>query len=227
MGYIALVGGAEFRDNCATMDRALLALTGQAHPKVVILPTAAVRGSPRLAGENGVRHFWQLGADASAAMVVTRADAEDPQHVAHVTAADMIYLAGGDPPYLLETLRDSAVWRAVLTVYQRGGMVVGSSAGAMVLAEKMRPPQTSRWVDALALAPGVAVLPHHDPDAQRERAHQARVGLDLRIAILGIGEASAVVTQPDGKWQALGVRDVAIYTTRGGATYRPGQSFAV
>lgn len=226
MGTIALAGGAEFRPNCDAMDRALLALTGQAQPRVVILPTAAVRGSPRLAGANGVRHFTRLGAHASAPDVVTRADADDPDQAARVAGADIVYLAGGDPAYLLETLRDSAVWRAIVEVYGRGGIVAGASAGAMILAERMRPPQTSAWVAALGLAPGVAVLPHHDP-VHADRAREARAGLETRIAILGLAEASGVVTHGDGRWQALGVADTHVYTPSGATPYRPGQWFAL
>ena len=227
MGVIALAGGAEFRPNCDAMDRALLTLTGQAQPRVVILPTAAVRGSPRLAGENGVRHFTRLGAQASAPDIVTRADADDPQPATRLADADIVYLAGGDPAYLLETLRDSVVWRAIVEVYQRGGIVAGASAGAMVLAEVMGPPQTSGWVAALGLAPGVAVLPHHDPAAHAARIRHARAGLDARIAILGLPEASGAVTHGDGRWLALGVAATTVYEASGQTHVAVGQSFSL
>jgi hypothetical protein len=52
-GWIALVGGNEFRPNCEPMDRALLTHIGK-RPKVAILPTAA-KENPALAAENGTR----------------------------------------------------------------------------------------------------------------------------------------------------------------------------
>jgi cyanophycinase-like exopeptidase len=94
---VALAGGNEFRANCVEMDRALLGRIALHPARVVVLPTAAVRGSPRMAADNGVRHFRELGAQASAAMIITRQDADDPAMVAQLQDAGLIYLAGGDP----------------------------------------------------------------------------------------------------------------------------------
>ena len=58
---------------------------------------------------------------------------EDPDHAAALAAADLIYLSGGSPGYLVETLRGSAAWEAIQRVWQRGGTLAGSSAGAMAI----------------------------------------------------------------------------------------------
>lgn len=42
---------------------------------------------------------------------------------------------GGDPTHLLETLRASGIWRAMLEAYERGGVIDGSCAGAMVVRD--------------------------------------------------------------------------------------------
>ena len=108
MGTIALAGGNEFRENCVSMDQRLLSLIPHASPRVAILPTAAVRGSPRAAASNGVRYFNELGASAYPVMIITRDEANDPAQVKVLDDADVIYLAGGDPGYLLDVLRESA-----------------------------------------------------------------------------------------------------------------------
>src|SRR5215470_4966968 len=121
MGFIALAGGNEFRDDCKTMDRIILEQIEHQPPRAVILPTAAIKGSPRMAAENGVRHFKALGAEASAVMVITREDANNRDLFAPLAEADLIYIAGGDPWYLLETLRDTAILPEILAVQGRGG----------------------------------------------------------------------------------------------------------
>ncbi len=161
MGFVALAGGNEFRDNCKAMDKSLLEQLEHQPPRVVILPTAAIKGSPRMAAENGVRHFKALGADASAVMVITHEDANDPALFTSLTEADLVYIAGGDPWYLLETLRDTAILLEILAVQGRGGVIAGSSAGAMVLAEKMRTENSIGWIDGLGVVKNVGVLPHH------------------------------------------------------------------
>src|SRR5271166_3242029 len=169
-GRIGLAGGNEFRSNCVTMDKMLLVQLKRSMdrpPRVVIIPTAAIKGNPKMAADNGVRHFTALGAAASAALVVTRADADSTRYADQIKEADMVYLAGGDPPYLRDTLRGSSVWAAIRAVYERGGIVAGSSAGAMVLAAKMRAyGMSGDWIEALNVVPNIVVFPHHRAASQ-------------------------------------------------------------
>lgn len=223
MPRLALAGGNEFRDNCRAMDRALLARLAVPRPRVVVLPTAAVRGNPRLAAANGVRYFTALGADAVGPLVVSRADADRADFAAEVRAADLVYLAGGDPPYLLDTLLDTAILAAMRDVLARGGMLAGSSAGAMVLGAFTGPP-AGAWRPALALAPRVAVVPHYTPD-RADRLAAWRAGLPDDIALLGIPEATAVVTDDGISWEVVGIGDAAVYNQRSAVRYAPRQTF--
>jgi len=159
---VALVGGNEFRRDCDAMDRTLLELAGSARPSVAILPTAAARENPRLAGHNGVRHFKRLGARAQAVMIVDRKTANQPELVAALEHSHLIYLTGGDAVHLLDSLSRSHAWDVMLARHAQGVVLVGSSAGAMVLGSQMRRPQRGGWVKALGIVPGVAVLPHHE-----------------------------------------------------------------
>ena len=127
-GLIALVGGNEFRRDCESMDRALLARLG-GEPRVVIVPTAAAHENPGKAAENGVRYFRRLGAQAEAAMIIDANTARQASFVAQIRNADLVYFTGGDPVHLLETMRDSPAWKAALEVLDGGRAIAGSSAG--------------------------------------------------------------------------------------------------
>lgn len=223
MGLIALVGGDEFRPNCVPMDEALLRLTKRPTPRVLILPTAAAHQGPRQAAENGMRYFAALGAVPDAALVLTRADADDAQHTQHIADADVVYLTGGDPRHLLDTLTGSAVWKAIVAVFARGGMVAGSSAGAMVLGGWMRRGHTE-WVPALGLAPRIAVLPHHE-HAQPANVVPLRASLDPSVAILGIPTATACVSEDGNGWQVLGASAVTLYRNDDTTAFPPGRAF--
>ncbi len=72
----------------------------------------------------------------------------------------MVYLTGGDPWYLVQSLRGSATVEALKHVMERGGIVAGSSAGAMALCQWVRG-RGSGWQEGLGLVPGVAVIPRH------------------------------------------------------------------
>jgi cyanophycinase len=218
-GLIALVGGDEFRRNCEPMDRALLARLGD-RPKVVIIPTAAARESPGLAAENGVRYFDSLGAQAEAAMIIDAGTARQPALAARVKNADLIYFTGGDPVYLLETMRNSPAWMAAKEALQRNRILAGSSAGAMILGGQMWAPGEG-WRKGLGLVPHIAVIPHHASLASRWNADHLRASLAEGVILVGIDEATALVGPP---WQVLGAGQVTVYRGKELAIFQDGQS---
>ena len=129
-------------------------------PVVLIVPTAAAFENPARAADNGVRHFRALGADASPLMVLDHDDAMDAGIAAEVESADVVYLTGGNPAHLLDTLRDSLLLDAIRHRLENGGILAGSSAGAMVMGSWMR--FRGEWTRTLGMAEGIATLPHHE-----------------------------------------------------------------
>ncbi len=220
-GLIALVGGNEFRPDCEPMDRALLARLGST-PKVVIVPTAAAHENPRLAADNGVRYFRRLVAQAEAAMIVDAQGARQTSLVAQIKNADLVYFTGGDPVYLLETMRGSPAWRAALDVLDRRGAIAGSSAGAMICGGMMWAPDDG-WHEGLGLVPQVAVIPHHATLAARWNADGMRVSLPAGITLVGIDEATALVGSGQ-HWQVLGPGQVVVYDAESPTVFTSGQS---
>ncbi len=206
-GLIALVGGDEFGPGCLDMDRALLEATGVRQPLVLVLPTAAAHEGSSIAAANGVEHFTKLGARAAPLMVLDRTQANDPRLAAQVDTADVIYLTGGNPTHLLETLRDSHLLSRLKRAIEGRAVLAGSSAGAMVLGSWMR---YRTWGLALGIAGDIAVLPHH------ERAEPGRVLSDLAasapegITVLGI-DAETGCLGLGRQWKVLGAGQVTLY----------------
>ena len=209
-GRIALVGGDEFRASCAGMDAEILAATGIATPRVVIVPTAAAMERPDLAAANGARHFNALGADAAPLMILNSDDANDEALVAAADAADVIYLTGGNPAYLLRALAGSRLAAALRDAPDRGAIVAGSSAGAMALGERMR--FKGEWSEGLGLARCVAVLPHHERSDPERVATELAGALPSGVVALGIDGATGCISEGAG-WRALGAGSVARYRT--------------
>lgn len=220
MGRIALVGGNEFRENCESMDRVVLAATGVEDPRVVIVPTAAAEQGPSMAAANGVSYFERLGADASPLMVLSSADADEPKYVSRLDEADLVYLTGGDPSHLLEVLTGSALLDGLKRALRRGAVVAGSSAGAMVMGSWMG---FRDWRPALEVVPNIAVLPHHersDPDTTAARLAGA---LPSGVAVLGVDVGTACLSGPDG-WTVAGDGAVVLYTDGGWERFESGAS---
>jgi cyanophycinase len=207
MGRIALVGGNEFRENCESMDRVVLAATGVERPSVAIIPTAAAGQGPSKAAANGVGYFERLGAEAWPLMVLSSTDADDPKFVSRLDDADLVYLTGGDPEHLLEVLDGSALLDSLKRILGKGAVVAGSSAGAMVMGSWMG---FRDWRPALGVVPNIAVLPHHersDPDSTVTRITGA---LPSGISALGVDVGTGCLSGDDG-WTVVGDGAVVLY----------------
>lgn len=223
MAVVALAGGNEFRDNCRAMDRAILAEIGKASPRVVILPTAAASQNPGLAARNGIKYFHTLGAQASSAMILNRQDADNPELFEELRTADLIYLTGGDPQHLLGSLRGSLAWVVMRDLWATGPVIAGSSAGAMVLGERMY--YRNKWTDALGLIPRVTVLPHYKVALAKKPQHwQSGLGEGL---VFGIPEATGVLSSDGNTWQVVGEGVVAIYSNQSMRLLNTGDRFEI
>jgi cyanophycinase len=214
---IALVGGNEFRRECDPMDRALIERLAGPSGQIAILPTAATNENPYVAGEHGVRQFRRLGARADKLMIVDEAGANDAELVGLLEDYAGLYFTSGDPIYLRDTLLGSKTWDAVKAVEARGGLIAGSSAGAMVLGQWLW--RFDGWTGGLGLAPGLAVLPHHATLAARWNASAMAAALPVGVTLIGIDDATALLL-PEAR--VVGVGLVTVYGPGGPRAYGPG-----
>ena len=223
-GAVALVGSGEFLEPIEPLDRELLKrLNGTPH--VVILPTASALDGPGVSerwAQMGTKHFASLGASAEAVMLLTREDAESATLANRIAAANFVYFSGGKPQYLLETLRDTACWHAIVDVFAAGGVIAGCSAGAMVLAEYMLAwPQFKRTIPALGLAPGIAIIPHFDqvPGWITSVVRMVPKG----ITVVGV-EGSTALVGSEQSWTVCGRGSVTLFAGKRKQQNRAGES---
>lgn len=228
-GYLLLEGGAEFGGQMALADQRALELAGGPGAPTRIIPTAAAPDqNHQRAGKNGVRWFRALGAsDVAAIPVIDTASANDPALAGEVGRARLIYLLGGFTGYLGETLKKSLCWQAALEAHAGGAVLVGSSAGAMVLCQHYFDPERGQVVAGLNLLPNTCVLPHHDTFGQRWAARLT--ALLPGVVLLGIDERTGLLDDGPGprltSWRVYGQGNVTIYRQGQPVVYGPGQQF--
>src|ERR1700729_895904 len=112
-GPLALVGSGEYLPQMAEIERGLIA--GRP-PRYVQLATAAVPDGPPVVERwhnLGRAKAERLGVEAVILEVNERRDANDATIAAQVEGAGLIYLSGGHPAFLAETLRGTLVWDAM------------------------------------------------------------------------------------------------------------------
>ena len=207
-GPVALVGSGEYLPVMDGVEQALLAAGRSAvgtpagtRPRFVQLATAAApEGASSLARWHalGAAAAERAGAEQVVVPVVDRASADDASLAALVGGAALIYLSGGNPGFLTETLAGTAVWRAIVAAWQAGAALAGCSAGAMALGARVprirdlhAPP-----IAGLGVVPGVEVIPHFDAFERRFPGLIAARAADPApgVQLLGIDEDTALVT---------------------------------
>ena len=163
-GPLALAGSGEYTPAMLDVERGLL--VGRP-PRYVQIPTAAGREGPKRLSywvELGKAQAARLGVEAVPLVVLDREQADDPAVAAAVDGAGLIYLSGGSPTVLADTLRDTALWHAIVAAWQQGAALAGCSAGAMAFGDRVpelrNPAAGSRA--GLGLLPQLRVLPHFD-----------------------------------------------------------------
>src|SRR5260370_11049601 len=104
-GPVALVGSGEFLPGRRAVDAALL--DGRPARAAVLPPAAALEGDERVAYwvDLAGAHYAALGVEPVPLDVRTRAHAADPAVVEQVEGAGLVYLSGGNPHHLSDTLR--------------------------------------------------------------------------------------------------------------------------
>lgn len=197
-GPIALVGSGEFLPVMREVDAELLAGRPQ---RAVFLPTAAApEGEERIGYWIGLgtAHYRAMGVEPVPLRVLTREDADSPDLAAQVDGAGLVYLSGGNPAYLVQTLRDTAVWHAIHAAWEAGTALAGCSAGAIALSSVVPDPRSTeigRIEPALGVVPHLAVIPHFDRfDRVLPRlASRIRSEAPADAVTLGIDEETAIV----------------------------------
>jgi cyanophycinase len=197
---LALVGSGEYLPVMEQVDRYLISKLRKS-ARVVCLPTAAGKEGPdRIAywSRLGVVHFTRLGVPVNSLPVIDRESANDVALAEAISAANFIYLSGGKPGYLYDTLQGSLAWRAIQSVLTDGGLLAGCSAGAMILGEKFYGFPGLR--QGFNFLPGVTVMPHFDEIPEKiirplhllSRNHLTMLGIDGNTALIVCGEEYAV-----------------------------------
>ncbi len=211
MGNILLEGGAEFGGQMSEPDLRAIDLAGGPDAPIAILPTAAAPdNNHERAGRNGLRWFQSLGASRVDLVPVTdKSSANNSDLAARVHSAKFIYLLGGFPRHLSETLRNSLVWQAALEAQQSGAVIGGSSAGAMVLCEYYYDPYKDKLLRGLNLLTNSCVLPHHN-NFGRQWLEKLKGQLPSAI-LIGIDEQTGMLNIPARGWTVYGAGQVTIY----------------
>ena len=219
-GSLALVGSGEYLPAMANFEKTLIddGVSNGKRPIYVQIPTAAGKESPdRLEywKQLGKTQADRLGVASVFLPVFTRDDAFKQENIEAIKDSALMYMSGGDPHYLAETLRDTPLWDAIQENWRTGASLAGCSAGAMVLSSHIPNFRLLKKspTAGLNLLPEIRVIPHFNKFFKwiPESAAKVLFHVPDDSILIGVDELTAIVKRTgDEHWMVIGEAKVHV-----------------
>lgn len=219
-GSLALVGSGEYLPAMAAFEKSLIddGVKNNKKPVYVQIPTAAGRESDERLDfwkQLGKTQADQLGVESIFLPIYTRDDAFKAEHVDAIANSALMYMSGGDPHYLAETLIDTPVWAAMQENWRTGASLAGCSAGAMVLSTHIPNFRLLKKAPSvgLNLLPEIRVIPHFNKFFKWIPESAAKVLLHVPddSILIGVDELTAIVKRSGVEnWVVVGAAKVHV-----------------
>jgi cyanophycinase len=213
-GSLALVGSGEYLPAMAELERSLIddGVKNGKTATYIQIPTAAGQESQSRLNywrDLGKEQADRLGIESIFLPIFTRKDAFNPEYLNQIQNSSLIYLSGGDPHYLAQSLIGTPLWDVIDQSWQSGSSLAGCSAGAMVLSSQIPNFRFSKKepTPGLNLIPNIRVIPHFDKFFRWIPDSAAKVLLEVPedTILIGVDELTAIVKRSgDEHWIVQG-----------------------
>ena len=213
-GSLALVGSGEYLPAMANFEKTLIddGVKNGKRPIYVQIPTAAgTESSDRLEywKQLGKAQAERLNVDSIFLPIFTRDDAHNLEFSTLIKDSSLMYMSGGDPHYLSETLMGTPLWSAIEENWRTGASLAGCSAGAMVLSSHIPNFRLLKKAPTagLNLLPEIRVIPHFNKFFKWIPESAAKVLLHVPddSILIGVDELTAVVKRSgNDHWEVVG-----------------------
>src|SRR4051812_22330700 len=201
-GPLIIIGGGEDRDPKGER-RILREIARRVRGGKLVLATVASH-EPQGYFDEYRDAFADLGLGELVELYVEdRAEAGDREKLEVLDDAAGIFFTGGDQLRITSQIGDSGIEARVRTLYARGGLVAGTSAGASVMSETMLVGGASaatHRIGDLHMAPGLglvrdAIIDQHFAERGRFGRLIGAVAHNPRVLGLGIDEDTAAIVE--------------------------------
>jgi cyanophycinase len=218
-GCLIIIGGGEDRDPKG--DRTILReVARHVRGGKLVLATVASR-EPQGYMEEYQKAFADLDIGELVELYVEdRHEAGDRDKLGVLDDAAGVFFSGGDQLRITSQIGDTGIEAKVRALYERGGVIAGTSAGASVMSETMLVKGTSKEthrIGDLHMSPGMGLV--RDVIIDQHFAERGRMGRLLgavahnpRVIGLGIDEDTAAMLEGD-EFRVIG--NGAVYVVDG------------
>ncbi|HEY0311264.1 MAG TPA: cyanophycinase [Allosphingosinicella sp.] len=203
-GCLIIIGGHEDRDPSG--ERAILReVARHVRGGKLVLATVASH-QPEGYFDEYQKAFADLDVGELVELYVEeRSEAHDREKLSVLDDAAGVFFSGGDQLRITSQIGDTGIEAKVRRLYERGGVVAGTSAGASAMSETMLIKGTSREthrIGDLHMAPGMGlvrdvIIDQHFAERGRFGRLIGAVAHNPRVLGMGIDEDTAAVMEGD------------------------------
>ncbi len=180
--------------------------------RIEIIPTASQ--IPEIVGEEYIKAFSYLDAkNVGVLNILNRDDANNPEVIERLKAADVVFFTGGDQLRLTSIIGGTAFHKLMLDKYKNEEFLyAGTSAGAAAASENMIYQGSSseamlkgevKMTGGLGMIPNVIIDTHFVERGRIGRLFQAVVGNPWVLGV-GLGEDTGLLIKNNKKMEAIG-----------------------
>ncbi len=201
-GCLIIIGGHEDKEG----ERAILNAVAQRVQGGKLVVTTVASHHPEGYFESYLKGFEGLGVGELVELDIReRAEAMSPHTVEVLENAAGVFFTGGDQLRIASQIGDTPVYQRMKHIFECGGVVAGTSAGASAMSETMLVGSANGGVyrvGDLTMAPGLALMPSAIIDqhfAERGRIGRLLGAVSMNPRLLGIGldEDTALIVEGD------------------------------
>jgi cyanophycinase-like exopeptidase len=191
-GWLILLGGGRWEENETIHSQAISAIVDES--PIAFVPAAdpdPMRGAAFLS------FYADLGAPHGYVVPIhDQQSANDPANYRRLANASLIYIGGGSLRRLLEALEGTPAIDALAAAFDGGAVIVGESAGAMLLGKWGVSTQQGKIYPGWGWVSDALIVPHYTV----ERTGQVRAALQRypEAIALGIPDDVALALGPEG-----------------------------
>jgi cyanophycinase len=219
-GHLVIIGGVHTTET----SKKFVELAHGENARIIIIPNAG--SNPVKNSELHKKEFEELGAKADY-LLFTKETADADSNLEKMNWANAVYFLGGDQSDLTKDMLGTKLLQKVYDIYNNGGVVGGSSAGAAVMSEVMitgnelrNKDSTSAFISIqkgnIETAKGFgfiksAIIDQHF--LKRKRHNRLITLMCEHPDLLGIAidESTAIIVNPDETFEVLGNNQVLVY----------------
>jgi cyanophycinase len=225
-GTLVVIGGAEIPRSI--QDKIVSLVGGAGNAKVLVVPYAT-NEKERWLPVSDQEMLRKLGCKSVEMVTAAKDDMDAPETLAMLDGVNIVFFSGGSQSRLVNYLRGSKFLRKIRKIYDGGGVIAGTSAGASALCRVM----TTGAENKHLYKPGLKgiddrietgrvdtvegfgyfqniIIAQHFMIRKRTNHLVSAVMDNPTLRGIGIDESTAIVVSPDSSLEVIGRSKVMI-----------------